>query len=282
MNNFNFYRCFKISDSNRHFTVTFAEGIMVFMRSITHQGAIGKPLTILNTVDSSNNYAMQAVHAGKAGNGAAFFALEQTAGRGQRGKTWHTNPGENIVVSLVIEPGVYNISKAFELNWAVSLAARQLLENHTNGDVSIKWPNDIYWRDRKAAGILVENCFRGQNWTAAVVGMGMNINQTHFPETDKKPVSLRQITGKEADPLEMVKVFFHLLETELKRMRSEGAAPLLEAYNANLYMRDQQVKLKQENRVFETTVTGVNPSGQLCTRDTMEHCFDFGTVEWLL
>lgn len=225
---------------------------------------------------------MQAVHRGDAQHGSAWFAMEQTAGRGQRGKTWFTEPGENIILSVVIDPVRYAISKPFVLNWCFSLAACELFDKYTMGGTTIKWPNDIYWRDRKAAGILIENVYRGDNWAYSVAGMGMNINQVNFPETTRKPVSLKQITGKDFNPLDLCDVFFELLEKQLELLRKKGANAVLETYNRNLFRKDEKTRLKMENIVFETVITGVNNAGQLCTRDSIDRYFDFGQIEWML
>ena len=118
---------------------------------------IGEPFIELSEVDSSNNYAMQQVQAQMAAHGFTCFAHFQKAGKGQRGKEWITERGQNILMSCVVEPSFLSIDNQFILNAAVALACFDLFNLYAIDKTSIKWPNDIYWEDRKAGGILVEN-----------------------------------------------------------------------------------------------------------------------------
>ncbi len=270
---------------------------------------IGQSFTVLPTVDSTNNYAMGQVRAGLAGHGAAYFALEQTAGRGQRGKTWITNPGENIMLSVVIQPHGLQISQQFLLSAAVALGCYDFFKNHAGEETRIKWPNDLYWRDRKAGGILIENRVEttgsGQfavgssqwttgdndptadcqlptaNWLWAIVGIGININQTSFADEVKNPVSLKQIAGKEMAVEEMVMQLCACLEIRWQSVIRGNNNEIFTAYHQVMYKLNEQVKLKQGSRVFETKVCGVNAGGQLLTKDVIERQFDVGEVEWV-
>ncbi|HEY8388624.1 MAG TPA: biotin--[acetyl-CoA-carboxylase] ligase, partial [Parasegetibacter sp.] len=135
-----------------------------------------KELIVLQRIDSTNNYAMEQLHAGMANHGTAWLAMEQTAGRGQRGRQWTAEPGANILLSIIIEPSRANLSAPFELSVCFALAAQTLFNKYSIDSTTVKWPNDIYWRDRKAGGILIENVFRGTSWDYAIAGIGLNIN----------------------------------------------------------------------------------------------------------
>jgi BirA family biotin operon repressor/biotin-[acetyl-CoA-carboxylase] ligase len=159
----------------------------------------GSSIVILKQIDSTNNYAMAKVHAGMAKHGDSYFTTYQTAGKGQRGKHWDTANGVNIALSLVLEVKLLNASQQFQLLVSVALGCYDFFARYAGQETSIKWPNDIYWRDRKAVGVLIENVFQGSQWNFAVVGIGVNINQTSFDPSLKNPVSLKQITGKTFD-----------------------------------------------------------------------------------
>jgi BirA family biotin operon repressor/biotin-[acetyl-CoA-carboxylase] ligase len=119
---------------------------------------------------------MQQVHAGMAKHGMAYMALTQTAGKGQRGKTWDSAPGQNIAMSLVLEPKSIQLSQQFCLNMAIASCCRSFFDQYAGGNTLIKWPNDIYWNDRKAGGILIESVIAASasdNWKWAVVGIGI-------------------------------------------------------------------------------------------------------------
>jgi BirA family biotin operon repressor/biotin-[acetyl-CoA-carboxylase] ligase len=244
--------------------------------------AIGQRLIILPTIDSTNNYAMGQATAGKAEHGTVYFALEQTAGRGQRGKSWLTTPGENIMMSVVIRPQPLKTSQQFLLSAAIALACYDFLKNYAGEETRIKWPNDIYWRDRKAGGILIESRIGSQqsDWLFAIAGMGININQTQFAPGALRPVSLKQITGKTYNINTLAQELCECLENRYQAIHNP--AQLLTDYHQVLYKLDEPIKLKKGNSVFETTVKGVTPDGRLITRDTLERYFEVGDVEWVI
>lgn len=248
---------------------------------------IGHSFIVLESVDSSNNYAMGQVHAGTVSHGSIFFAREQWAGKGQRGKSWSSSPGENIVISVVLEPVFLPITQQFRLSSVIALSCHDLISRHTGIEKpTIKWPNDLYWRDRKAGGILIENSFRGDRWLFAIAGIGININQLQFPDSLQNPISLSGITGRRFDAVELAKDLGQCIEVRFEQLRAESpdtsASSLLEEYNARLYKRNKIVILKKGREVFETLIVGVSATGELLTRDTAERQFKFGEVEWVI
>jgi BirA family transcriptional regulator, biotin operon repressor / biotin---[acetyl-CoA-carboxylase] ligase len=240
----------------------------------------GSFFTILDTVDSTNNYAMASIEDGTAKNGMAWFANEQTAGKGQRGKGWNSEKGKNIAMSLVLSPGQLQLSSRFHLSAAVALACFEFLSVYIDGETKIKWPNDLFWRDRKAGGILIENKMQGQTWKWAVVGIGINVNQTFFDKTLNNAVSLKQITGKTFNPVELAKELQVLLMKKLQEAVS--LKTILQQYNQHLYKINELVTLRKSGVKFDTVIKEVSPQGKLVTVDAFEKEFDFGEVEWVL
>jgi BirA family transcriptional regulator, biotin operon repressor / biotin---[acetyl-CoA-carboxylase] ligase len=243
---------------------------------------IGHPFIILPSVDSTNNYAMGQVQAGTAGHGTTWFAHEQTAGKGQRGKHWLTRPHENIILSMAIQPAWVPPQNPFLLSAVIALGCYDFYKNYAGEETRIKWPNDLYWRDRKAGGILIENSFRGTSWLYAIAGVGINVNQTTFDTGILNPVSLRQITGKSYDVVELARELCRCVDHRYQSLAGADSLPILQQYLEALYKLNTTVKLKKGNTVFETTIRGVSPFGRLLTSDTMERAFDFGEVEWVI
>ena len=171
--------------------------------------------TILDTVDSTNNYAMATINDGLAKHGMAWFANEQTAGKGQRGKNWASEKEKNIAMSLVLEPEKLKISSPFHLSAVVALACFEFLSGYIDGETKIKWPNDLFWRDRKAGGVLIENKMQGKTWKWAVVGSGININQIFFDKNLLNAVSLKQITGRTFNVVDLANELQRLLMLRL-------------------------------------------------------------------
>ena len=246
-----------------------------------HYGPIGHPYIILPTIDSTNNYAMQQIQAGLASHGATWFAREQTAGKGQRGKSWLTTPNQNLLLSTVIQPSLVT-SQQFLLSATAALACYDFYKNYAVEEISIKWPNDLYWRDRKAGGLLIENVFRGSDWMYAIVGIGININQVQFDPGLPNPVSLKQITGKNYDVVALAHELCRQLEKRYQQLQQQPANSLLQQYQQVIYKMNQPVTLKKGNIVFETTIEGVTQTGDLITRDAVERSFRFGEVEFVI
>lgn len=255
---------------------------------------IGNHIVVLNTIDSSNNYAMEQVHAGLAGHGQVWFALKQTAGKGQRGKVWKGATAQNILMSAVLETGKLAIDQQFRLSATTALAVRNFFAFHAGVDTSVKWPNDLYWRDRKAGGILIENIIGpgitadgqppavGGKWKWAVVGIGININQTVFPDNLPNPISLNHITGRKYEMMELVNELCICLEEQWQLLINGHWQSIYEKYNHHLYKRGQAVRLRKNNVVMPCTIRGVSEEGKLLIEEDKQIQFDFGEVSWEL
>jgi BirA family transcriptional regulator, biotin operon repressor / biotin---[acetyl-CoA-carboxylase] ligase len=240
---------------------------------------IGKPFIELLTVESTNNYAMGLVRAGMAQHGTVVFTHEQTKGKGQRNKEWISQRGRNIAMSVVIEPGL-PASELFLLSMMTAISVCDLFKNYVDQDIKIKWPNDIYWRDRKAAGILIENLWQGSEWKFAVAGIGININQTDFGDLAPRAVSLKEISGKDFEPMVLAKDLCTILEKKYGSLR-KSSAEVIDEYKTHLYKRNELVKLKKESRVFEATIKDVDTNGELIVQHAIEDRFGVGEVEWV-
>ena len=243
---------------------------------------IGYPFVELDEVASTNSYAIDRIQANLAVHGTAYFAHSQTAGKGQRGKQWLTEPGSNIIVSCVVNTSFLSLTHQFPFSICIALAAKDFLSKYAGEETSIKWPNDIYWRDRKAAGILIENVVRGNQWSWAVVGIGMNINQTSFSPDLKNPVSLKQITGKTFDAIALTKELCTCMENRYQQLKSGDSLGLFEDYNNHLFRKNETVKFNKANESFECTVKGVDQTGKLVVDGAKQDFFSFGEVEWVL
>lgn len=272
------------------------------MAQQTASNSPDSPFIELQTVDSTNKYAMGLVHAGMAQYGTAIFTQTQTAGKGQRGKSWVSEPGANIALSVIIRPDPLKLHEQFYLSAATALAVHQFFSKYADtDDTKIKWPNDLYWRDRKAGGVLIESVVGGSesgvgsqqstvnslqstrsSWNWAVIGIGININQTSFPSDLPNPVSLKQITGKDFDAIALAKELHSLLIEQFDLLINGNKNDVVEKYNQHLYKLNEKVKLKKDNRVFEAVINGVSSSGKLMTTHAVDEEFDFGSIEWVI
>jgi BirA family biotin operon repressor/biotin-[acetyl-CoA-carboxylase] ligase len=232
-------------------------------------------------VDSTNNYAMGLVHAGMAQHGTCVFAHEQTKGKGQRSRQWISDAGQNILMSIIIEPFNLRPEQVFLLSMMTAIGVQLFYRQFAGEDTSIKWPNDIYWRDRKAGGILIENNIQGREWNYAVIGIGLNINQTNFEGMSLQAVSLKQITGKNYDTIGMAKELLQGIQATIDKLLN-NPNEIVKCYHQHLYQLHQTVRLKKGSRTFDAYINGVTADGKLVTRTSMEELFSVGEVEWVI
>lgn len=231
----------------------------------------------LESVDSTNNYAMARIHEGLASNGMIYLARHQWAGRGQRGKTWVSEPGQNLIMSVVVEPSPLNISQQFLFSAAVAMAILDLLEGFQIQNLKIKWPNDIYWNDRKAGGLLIESIVSGQTWSWAVIGIGLNLNQLDFPGEIPNAISLRQITGAMYEPVDIARSLTYGIRERISILYKNPDQILLE-FNNSLYKKDQIITFRKNDEIFVSALKGINANGWMITEDGI---FKPGEVEWI-
>jgi BirA family biotin operon repressor/biotin-[acetyl-CoA-carboxylase] ligase len=220
-------------------------------------------------------------------HGLAIFTHEQVAGKGQRGRKWSSSRGDNISLSVIIKPASLAVAQQFQLSACAALATCVFFKKYALEDVSIKWPNDLYWKDRKAGGILIESVVRtGEKgtsaWEWAIIGIGININQTEFAPDLPNPVSMKQITGRQANTVDLAKELCEILDHYFRELITNGFESILSSYLSHFYKKDKSVRLKKDNRVFEATIKGISPEGKLIVQHGIEEQFDLGEIQWLI
>ena len=151
----------------------------------------------LNETHSTNSYLRELIMREKEQpEGTVVITDYQTAGRGQKGNSWESERGKNLTFSILLHPNHIPPGKQFILSQLISIAIVGVLKEYDR-HFTIKWPNDIYWKEKKIAGMLIEVDLTGSSLSNAIIGIGININQRHFKSDAPNPVSLTQITGKE-------------------------------------------------------------------------------------
>ncbi|MEO7960392.1 MAG: biotin--[acetyl-CoA-carboxylase] ligase, partial [Ginsengibacter sp.] len=218
-----------------------------------------KNLIILRKVDSTNNYAMGMVQKGGLKSGDAVMAMEQTNGKGRRGKSWESNWCENVLLTVVHEMQWLPVYHQFYLTVAVAVGCYQFISGYVKNNISIKWPNDIYIDDKKAGGVLIENIIRGYVWQWSLSGIGININQEDFQVEGRSPISLKMITGKKYDIKTMTAELHAIILQRIDDLKRGNFPALFELYNQHLFAKNKMTKFRKGNSVFESTVKSVTP-----------------------
>lgn len=159
----------------------------------------------------------------------------QTAGRGQAGNGWESERGQNLLFSVLLRKPQVAIAEQFMLSMLAAVALRETVAEEIGDEgLTIKWPNDLYWGDKKLAGMLIENTLAGGSIAHSILGIGLNINQEHWIGNAPNPVSMRLITGKTYSPEQVLTRYMTLLEAWLQRPQSEWRS----AYMQHLYRRE--------------------------------------------
>lgn len=244
---------------------------------------IGKSLIELDSVDSTNSYLKNLMNSANPPEGTVVITREQTAGRGQQGASWASEPDSNITLSVLLYPDFLDADKQFYLNMAVSLGVKDFCEFILKDEVKIKWPNDIYHLNRKLGGILIENTVTGQRLSSSVVGIGLNVNQRQFDVSIPNPVSMTQITGQTFDLSTLVNDLCAFLEKYYLQLRQQHFNFLERAYTDALFRYQQTYEFKKGGQVFKGEINGVTKEGKLVIHcQGKEQRFAFKEVEYVI
>ena len=181
----------------------------------------------IKATHSTNTLLKELLAKGEWPEGERFlYTAFQTAGRGQAGNGWESEEGKNLLCSILLPPK----KELFDLNVLTAVAVQRLLGE----GFTIKWPNDIYYGDKKVAGILIENAIIGNEIKYSIAGIGLNVNQTTFLSSAPNPVSLKQISGKETD----IDALMQALMTQIEALEAMDEAQVWAYYRDHLYRRE--------------------------------------------
>lgn len=225
----------------------------------------------LESVDSTNNEAKREFN--DIDNLSVLSAVCQSEGRGQRGNSWSSDAGMNLVFSIILkfDDGQIEPIKAYDqfiISKIAALTVTDFLASY-GIDSRIKWPNDIYEGNRKICGILIENASQGQDITRSIIGIGLNVNQIEFDSSLPNPVSMRQITGRAYNLHEILDEFMDIFKDYLRRYNNIrcGYGRLRSLYLSQLYQKDVKATYvdctETEHKTFRGIIRGVSDTGQL-------------------
>lgn len=208
----------------------------------------------------------------------------QTNGRGQGHNTWEAEKGKNLLCSLLLFPKRIAINQQFLLSEIVALSVKNVLQKALGKTVKIKWPNDIYVKEKKIAGILIENKIIGQEFAAAIIGIGLNINQTQFLSNAPNPISMKMLCCKDFD---IEEIMFSIREEILSFHEhfDKNSENLQKEYFNSLFRNDNFYPYKTpEGNFFQAKIEQVLPSGQLVLVDSEaeKHIYNFKEVEFVI
>ncbi len=230
------------------------------------------PIIVLEQTDSTSRYLTSLCEEqhDQLGSFTTVRAEFQSAGKGQRGNSWESEAGKNLTFSFVLYPASLPAKRQFVISQVVSLGIVQVLQNYQADGFSVKWPNDIYYQDKKICGILIEVYLQGMNLGRCVCGVGININQDYFVSDAPNPISLCQIVGREVDREELLKqVLSEISKLYLQLLRGgeQVATELSDLYFQHLYRKEGYYRYKDAQGEFMAKLVKVGLDGRLFLED---------------
>ena len=194
--------------------------------------------------------------------GSAVIADFQTAGRGQVGNVWESEAGKNLLFSMVLYPTCIPANRQFLISQRAALSVKETLDLYTE-QIAVKWPNDVYWKDQKICGMLIENDLSGHNLYRSIIGIGINLNQAVFRGDAPNPVSLFQITGKEVSREEVLERFLSIFYRYYLSLLQEEYEDIRTRYQSALYRKEGYHAYRDEAGEFEARIHDIEPTGHL-------------------
>ncbi len=236
----------------------------------------------LDVVDSTNNF-LKSYRAPTSRRITLVTAEYQTAGRGSSSNTWESASGQNLLFSLLTHPRMIEATQMFVLSEIIAMAVCDALSDFSAG-FQIKWPNDIYFQNRKITGMLIENELEGKVVNNCIMGVGINVNQTEFLSDAPNPVSLAQILGHQVERrfvLEKVVEYFVRYYGWLESGRTEE---IHKRYLTNLYRMREEHEYRDKDGVFRASIQTVEPTGHLVLvdKDGATRKYAFKEVQFLI
>ena len=197
---------------------------------------------------------------------SCIYTNYQTAGRGQRGNSWESEDSANLLFSVVFFPDFLPANQQFRLSQVNALALQETLSQYTD-DITVKWPNDIYWKDMKLCGTLIENDLTGMNLSRSIAGTGVNINQQKFLSDAPNPVSLSQITGNTYCIETILHQILERTASYYEMLKQGKGEEIGQRYFSVLYRKDGFYSYKDAKGVFQARILDIQPSGRLILED---------------
>ena len=240
-----------------------------------------------DSIGSTNTYLRELNGGDPAYDYEVAVATFQTAGRGQKGNSWESEAGKNLLFSILAHPGNIKVQEQFYISEAIALAVSdsvmETIGPEYAGDVSVKWSNDVYWKDFKMAGILIENTIQGSIICDTVVGVGLDVNQEVFVSDAPNPISLKNIAGKEFDIEALLSDIIARFIGYMEKNTDERSK-VDQLYRQRLYRRKGYHKFRDENGIFNASIEGIRPDGCLMLlTDGGEHrVYEFKQVQFIL
>ncbi len=244
---------------------------------------VGQNLVTIQQVDSTNTFLKTLLSNSKPlPEGTVIMAESQYAGRGQQQNKWHSEPGKNLTFSILLTPAFLAVTDQFDLNRVISLGVYDALRPYLGDDLKIKWPNDIYYGDRKLGGILIETHVQGVHIKDAIIGIGLNINQESFESGAGNAISLKQILHRDYDLKTILSEICGHIEAYYLNLRAGKFLFVRNTYLSRLYWLNEVKPFRSNEGIFDGVIKNVKENGMLVVENNNgQQEFSLKQIEFL-
>ena len=213
-------------------------------------------------IDSTNAF-LQRKQSGCDIRNWVVSADEQTAGKGMGSNSWESEVGKNLTFSLAADMSFLPAERQFLLSEAVPLGIVEVLNKLLPVEkLSIKWPNDIYYGNRKLAGILINSTIKASMMDISIIGIGLNVNQIQFQNWPTHPVSLKLITGKDFELQPLLEQLAEHIIIKVEQLKSNPTT-IEQDYLKRLFRYRTLADYEVGGKVLRLFMTGIDPFGRL-------------------
>ena len=221
-------------------------------------------ITRFKNIESTNSYLQNLLDEGENIADNVVVADFQTSGKGQGRNVWESEDGKNLLFSIALDMSFLKAENQFVLTQLISVVMIDVLKKYLPEDsLFIKWPNDIYFNDKKIAGILIKNEIKGMMLGTSIIGIGLNVNQTDFDKNLPNPISMKMITGKDYDLEEILMEVYESTSLQVNKCQSS----IVSSYINHLYRYKQWAMYEHEGVEKEMMIIGYDRFGRLVLKE---------------
>jgi BirA family biotin operon repressor/biotin-[acetyl-CoA-carboxylase] ligase len=242
---------------------------------------IGSHIIELKQTASTNAYTDKLLLSVKPDEGTVIIAYKQTQGKGQDQNTWESEANKNLTFSIILYPEFLNPSEQFRLIEVTSLGITDFIKTilPSEDNIKIKWPNDIYFGDKKLCGTLVQNSIVGSKLTECIIGIGLNVNQETFLSDAPNPVSLKQISGDSYNLQNCLIDLCSCIDIRYIQLKNKHYAQLETDYLSLLYRYNEWHDFIIHENAIHARIIGITNFGQLKLESFESKIYECGMKE---
>ena len=225
---------------------------------------LGKKIIKLEQVNSTNQFAKELIiNVNDLQEGTTIVSYDQFQGKGRHQKTWISEKNKNLCISIILFPDFLTTSNLFLLSKTISVGIWDFLDRFYITDTRIKWPNDIYVQNNKIAGILIENTWKGNVLQESIIGIGLNVNQTHFPSIINQPTSMKLLRKQDFNLEEMLTGLLESIEIRYRQLCRKEIEAIDTAYHEALFRLNETTHFLTKDEKLSGKIKAVDHDGKI-------------------